>query len=134
MPVKKIGTLIDRLHRAKLAIDTANEEVKKAEAKVAKLKEKYEAIETEIFDSFDKQDIGGARGIKEPYRCEVERKEYPTITDWKKFRAYIVKTGDWDLMEKRPATNAFRARWDDNKSIPGAGKFSKTKLKLTKVR
>ena len=47
----------------------------------------------------------------------------------------IKKTGEFDLLQRRPSTAACRERWKEGKNLTsiGVGKFIKLSLSLTKV-
>lgn len=127
----RIGTKIDQLYKLKMQIEEANKEVKKAEAKVDKLKQRYSVKEEEIFNTFDKQSLEGAAG--KLARINVSRQEVPTVKNWTALYAHIKKTGEFDLLQRRPSTAACRERWKEGKKVAGVNKFIKLSLSLNKV-
>ena len=127
----RIGTKIDQLYKLKEQIELANKDVAKAEIKVNKLKAKYASLEDSIFNSFDKQSLEGAAG--KLAKSSINRSEVPTVKSWPKLYAHIKRTGEFDLLQKRPSTAACRERWNNKKSIAGVGKFVRVTLSLTKL-
>jgi hypothetical protein len=71
---------------------------------------------------------GGAR-----YKATIEKDEKPTVTDWGKLYKHIMETGEFDLLQRRLLDSGVKARWEENKTIPGIVKFPVTKLSITKV-
>ena len=127
----RIGTKIDQLYKLQMQIAAAQAEVKKAEAKVDKLKVKYSTLEETIFNTFDKQSLEGAVG--KLAKTSIKRSEVPTVKSWPKFYAYIKRTGEFDLLQRRPSTAACRERWKEKKAVAGVSKFTRVSLSLTKV-
>lgn len=59
--------------------------------------------------------------------------DQPTVKDWEKFYAYVLKTKDFSLLERRPGKAAIKERWEDNVQVPGVDKFPVYKLSKRKV-
>lgn len=53
--------------------------------------------------------------------------------DWKKIFAYLVKTKQWDIIQRRLNNGALRLRWDKGVNIPGIERVGITKVSCTKV-
>lgn len=120
-----IGAAIDLLYRTR-------EERKLLEAKAATIKEAESTIEDAIFAKFKKAELDGARG--KAAQASVSSSDVPTLEDWEKFEAYVIKTKSLDLLQRRVAVEAIRARWAEKKVVPGVGVFTKVRLHLTKVK
>ena len=58
----------------------------------------------------------------------------PAVKDWDKYYAYILETGDFSLLERRPGKAACRERWDDGQQIPGVEQFPVYKLSRNEVK
>lgn len=131
-PLKKVkvpatpGAAIDFL--------SATRDRRKAlEAEAKAIKENETAIETEIFNKFRKGDLEGARG--KTAQASIKSSDLPTLEDDAAFFAYLKKhPEDLDLLQRRLAIDAVRARWADKKVVPGVGLFTKISLHLTKVK
>ena len=89
-------------------------------------------IEEQIFKLFKKSQLEGARGRFA--QASVSRVDVPTLKDWKKFSAYLVKTKQLDLLQHRLSVEACRERWAAKKTIPGVEVFTRVSLSLTKLK
>ena len=128
MAKPNLGALIDAAYTAqqkRLAFQ------KKCDEQIKKMKETEDALEEKIINSFTNAEIEAARGSL--CTASVSIASYPKIDDWDKFYAHVKKTGEFDLLERRPAKAAFRARWDDKKVIPGTSSYTEKVLHLNKV-
>lgn len=125
-----IGTLTDQLGRLKEQHDAANALVKKAEEKVKKIAEKYNAKESELHQAM--KDEGTELGSGRLYKGSVQKTVHPSVKDWNKLYAYIARTKSWDLLQRRMSSTAYRARLEDGKRVAGVESFTKLRIKLTK--
>lgn len=123
MPVT-IGATIDLLF-------TLREQRKQAEAVVNEFKEKESAIEAHLMGNFGRSDLDGAKG--KLANAVIKHSTVAEVTDWDAYYAYIGKQKAWDLLQKRPAITALRARWDAGKTVPGVAAKEITTLSITKV-
>lgn len=105
---------------------------REVEAKLAEFKAAEQAIEDHIINKFSKSEIEGAKG--KLASASITRAVYPKVTDWDKVWAYIAKTKQFDLMERRMAKVAYRERYEAGVQIPGTEPFEKMDLSLTKVK
>lgn len=71
-------------------------------------------------------------GLSKVANVKYQRKLRPHVTDWESFRAHIVATDGWDLLERRPGVAACNARWEDNIHIPGVEQFPVDDLSVGK--
>jgi hypothetical protein len=81
--------------------------------------------------NFDKAGLDGAKG--KTATAALKHSTVADVTDWDAYFAYIAKTKSWDLVQKRASITALRARWDDNKAVPGVQPKEIVTLSLTKV-
>ena len=88
-------------------------------------------FEEHVINTFEKSKLEGAKS--KTHQLSISRVDVPSPKDWKKIWAHIKKTGETDLVQKRLSSTAVRARWKDNKKVPGVEKFTKIGLSLTKV-
>lgn len=121
----RLGTLLDRLYKAKLDKDRIAEELKKANAR-------YNAIETVIFDSFKKTELEGAMG--KLAIATLSRPKHPTLKSAKKLYAFIYANKAADLLQLRVAKGNWEDRMEarNNRPIPGITTYQQTKLSLRK--
>lgn len=117
------GACVDKLYAL---------ERKRAEAqhKVDEIKKEYRVLEDHLLNTLPKDQLDGAIG--RTATAKIQYSNVPTVEDWDKVHAYIIRHKAWDLMQKRLSTEACRLRWEDKKAIPGVGVFRKISLSLTK--
>lgn len=120
-----LGACVDRL----LLLDEKREPIQR---QVDELKAEYAALEEHLINAFPKDKLDGAIGKRAA--AQIDKPEYPTAYDWTKTYAYIKRTGSFDLLQKRLAVEACRARWEIGRDIPGVEKFIKVRLKVTRRR
>lgn len=122
-----LGELIDGLFTA-----TQNrlEYQRKSDATIEAMRKAEAEIESLIIKNFEKADIEAARG--KLCTATVGLFVAPRVEDWPKFWAHIRKTNAFDLLEKRPAKNACRERWEAKETIPGVEQFTEKRLYLNK--
>jgi len=46
-------------------------------------------------------------------------KEEPEVLSWHDFQDHIRRTGELDLLQKRPMISAIKARWEEGNDVPG---------------
>lgn len=56
----------------------------------------------------------------------------PQVTDWDALYAHIQETGEFYLMQKRPAAAAYRELQDSGIDVPGVEPFTKRTISLRK--
>lgn len=121
---KTVGAAIDLLYKVR--------QDRRVLTKKADDEEKQEKLlQLAILAMFKKSDLEGGKG--KVGQGNIVNSDVPTVKDKKKFYAYIKKTGAFDLLQGRLSSEAFRARWDAGKNVPGVEKFQVVKLSITKV-
>ena len=63
--------------------------------------------------------------------AQIVTKEVPTVKDWAKLHAYILRNKALDLLERRISSKAVEMRWNNRKKIPGVDPFTVVKVSLT---
>ena len=121
---KQAGGAIDLLYKVRT-------ERKRLASLAEREKEQEALIENRIFELFKKSELEGGRG--KMAQASIKRADVPTFENDRAFFAYLKKTGDFDLLQRRLSVEACRARWAAKKQIPGVGIFTKVSLNLTKV-
>lgn len=125
---KTLGECIDQAYTLRAERLEVQREM---EAKLETLKAGEKDLNDHIINTFSKNEIEGAKGSIAS--ASISQDPIPTVEDWPKFYAYILKTKSFDLLERRPAKLACKARWDEKVTIPGVKKFIVPKLSLTKI-
>jgi hypothetical protein len=98
---------------------------------VKELEREETALETYIIDELPKSEATGIAG--KIARVTVVNKIKARVTDWPKFYAYIARTKSFDLLQRRVGEAAIKARWDDNKQVPGVDHYQYPEVSINKV-
>lgn len=93
--------------------------------------EQEKLVKEYLIQNLPKSQASGVSG--KVANAKIEKKTVPTITDKKKFLAYVKKTGDFDLITSSMNAKAVEERWENKKKVPGVGEFEVIKVSLTKV-
>ena len=121
---KTLGGCADKLYQLK-------EARLKIQAQVDKLAEQEKLLKDHIIKNLSKEHAEGVAG--HVAKVSITRTTVATAKDWDAFYAFVKKTGDFSLMQKRLHDGACRERWDDKQKIPGVEPFQVLKVSLTKV-
>lgn len=121
---KSIGATIDLLY-------TLRSQRLEEEKRIESMKSQEAALKAHIMTNFAQSDIDGAKG--KLATASIKRSTQAEVMDWDLFWAYIGKTKDWELLQKRVGITALRERWDHGKNIPGVEPRVIEDLSLTKV-
>jgi hypothetical protein len=124
-PPKTLGECVDALGK----IDA---EVSRLNALIKIKKDEYNVLEKHMLELLLKQRSKAAAGMK--FRCESDVRFLPSVTDWDKYRLYIVKNNAWELLQKRPGVEAWRDRLDKKILVPGSEVYQQTVLRLYTMR
>lgn len=125
LPPEQVGILVDELKKAeakRLAADKVAEALKADEV----------TIKLTLIAQMRLSKVGAIGG--KVFTATLSTDVQPTVKDWTKFYAYILKTKAFDLLERRPGKAAVKARWEDGKEVPGVDRFTVDKLSFTKLK
>lgn len=64
---------------------------------------------------------------------QLVTKPEPTVDDWPTLYKHIQKTGEFELLERRPNRGSIKERWDLGKKVPGVGSIPVDSLSDTKA-
>ena len=121
---KTMGACADKLYILK-------QERLKQQKVVDALKEEEEALKEHIIQTLPKSESTGVAG--KLARVTVVPKVVPQVKDYDKLYAHILKTKSFDLLQRRLNDTAIKARWDENKQVPGVEPFTTSTVSLNKV-
>ncbi len=121
---KTLGACADRL----FAIKEAKGEL---ERKISVLDDERKAIEERLIAELPKSDAGGVLG--KLCKAVITRKDVPTVKDWDPFYAYVLRTKDFSLLQRRVGELAIKERWDAGETVPGVEPFTVVKVSVTKL-
>lgn len=126
-PPKKLAECADML-------DELDKQLAKLNHEKEVVEERYKVLEDYIIANLPASSATGIQGRK--VRVSIDKKIIPTVKgdDWGKVFAYIKKTGEFDLLQRRLSSAAVKERWELKKVIPGVGKFTKKVLKIHKLK
>lgn len=120
----KIGDAIDMVYMMRverMRLDGIAEEIRKAEY----------LVKEELLKRFGKQQLDGAKG--KVGSASAKMRDIPQFEDDAKFYAYLKKTGDFDLLQRRLNESAVKERWEAGKKVPGLKVFRTLVVNISKA-
>lgn len=121
---KSLAACADALYETKAARLAAQNEIKP-------LAQFETDLKNYLVDNLPKSQAEGISG--KVSNAKIVRKEIPKIEDEKKFLAFAKKAGNEDLLKIVPNMEAIQERWENNKAVPGVGKFTVVTVSSTKL-
>lgn len=119
---KNAAAAADELYKLK-------EEKSKLNVQVKEIEEREKELNRWCIDNIPKQGATGVRG--KLAEVEVVTEVVPSVKDWPKFYAYMVKTKAFEMLQKKLSPAAVKERWGDKGTkVPGVEPFNVTKVKL----
>jgi hypothetical protein len=114
----KLGDLID-LGRAleQKRLDRQRE----VEAELAAMKADEKIVDDAVQAAFEK--AGMEKGSGSAATATLNKNPVPSVKDWDKVYAYILKTKEFDLLERRFGKAAYKERIERGEKIPGVETF-----------
>lgn len=61
-------------------------------------------------------------------RVSLKHTMEPEVVNWHEFQDYIKRTGQLDLLQKRPMVSAIKARWEEALDVPGVTRIEGVKI------
>jgi hypothetical protein len=118
-----IGAAADKLYALREKRYALNKQVEALEAEES-------AIRDFVIKTLPKSQASGVAG--RVARVQVEKKSIPQVKNWTLFYAFIIKTKDFSLLQRRPGDAAIKERWNKKQAIPGVGRIDVPVVSLTK--
>lgn len=116
-----IGSLVDSLW--------AERERKRAlEEKMKEIEKGIEAQTLELLERMEKEGLDQVRGTAAS--ISIGANVTATVTDWDSFSAWIIKTRNLHLLQRRVSDPAYRELLEHGKKIPGTEPFVKKRLNI----
>jgi hypothetical protein len=103
-----------------------------AQKEVDKLKEAEDSLLKDIMKEMHSVGIPECVGAVAQFKIELD--EVPEVEDWTMFQEHIRRTGQLDLLQKRPMVSAIRQRWESGDDVPGIARVETEVPKLSKVK
>ena len=94
------------------------------------LTEEWRSLEMELLVRLDEQ--GMKKASTDDGTASVTEVVLPQVVDWDAVYAHIQETGDFYLLQKRPAAAAFRELNDSGQGVPGIEPYTKRSISLRK--
>ena len=94
------------------------------------LTEKWRTLEMELLVRLDEQ--GMLKASTGDGTASITETVLPQVTDWDAVYEHIKETGDFYLLQKRPAAAAFRELHNSGEVIPGIEAYTKRSISLRK--
>lgn len=88
-------------------------------------------VEEHFVNTLSASEATGVQGLRS--RVQVTTSAIPTVEDWDKLYAYILKNQAFDLLNRAVNREAVRERWDDKKQVPGVSVFHAKRVSCTKL-
>lgn len=122
--VVPLGTEID-------AIWQLREDKRAAEVAVKALEKQIEAAEEALLERLDKE--GMPKGSGRFATVSIGESLNGNIENWPDFTAYLQKTGNFQLIQKRISDPAYRELLGMGQPIPGVKPFTKRKVNIRTI-
>jgi transposase len=122
-PIRPTSAIIDAL------VKVRDERRQIADRDKVLVKE-WKSLEEELLGRLDEQ--GMLQGKTAAGTASVTEVIVPNVVDWDVLQEHIRKTGDFHLLQKRPAAAAFRELHASGETIPGMEPFNKRTISLRK--
>jgi len=95
------------------------------------LTEKWRALEMQLLVRLDEQ--GMLKASTSIGTASITEVVLPQVVDWEAVFEHIKETGDFYLLQKRPAAAAFRELHSSGTVIPGMEAYTKRSISLRKT-
>lgn len=122
---KPVNSLISNLAKVKAEITELNKQVKK-------LTERRDLLESELIAAMKETGVDQLRN--DVATVSLTETDLPQVEDWDRFYNFILRNKALYLLERRPASKAYREMLEMRKgrAIPGVKTFTKTGISLRK--
>ena len=111
-------------------MDGVRDERRRIRERDQELTEKWRALEMELIIRLDEQ--GMLKASTKEGTASITETIVPQVTDWDAVYDYIRETGDFYLLQKRPAAAAFRELHSSGQTVPGLEPYTKRSISLRK--
>jgi len=121
---KDLGSCVDLLYQLRdLRLQVAKEE--------ATIKAHETGIKEHLLKRYKNQALSGARG--RIAGMTIDKRDYPSVKNWKTVYAWIAKRSRWDLLRKQLNDVAWREMHAAGKELPGVEVFTDVTFSITKL-
>lgn len=106
------------------------DEKRRIKEREQELTDEWRTLEMELLVRLDEQ--GMKKASTDDGTASVTEVVLPQVVDWDAVYEHIKETGDFYLLQKRPAAAAFRELHDSGEVIPGMEPYTKRSISLRK--
>lgn len=106
------------------------DERRRISARDKELVAEWRALEMELLVRLDEQ--GMLKASTQAGTASITETVLPQVVDWEALHAHIQETGDFHLLQKRPAAAAFRELHQSGITVPGMEPYTKREISLRK--
>jgi len=106
------------------------DEKRRIKEREKELIELWRSTEMELLVRLDEQ--GMKKASTDDGTASITEVIVPQVVDWEAVYEHIKETGDFYLLQKRPAAAAFRELHDSGQVIPGMEPYTKRSISLRK--
>jgi len=116
-----VGSLIDTLHKIR-------SEKRELAAKEKEINARYEEAQLHLLQLMDAEGVTKSTG--KTATASVSESVNFNIEDWDAFTAYLAKTKQFHLIQRRTSAPAVRELWAMKGAVPGLTQFTKREISL----
>lgn len=127
LTLKELGVVADHYHLTR-------ESRLEADRKAGLLKTAESLAEAVLIDQMRKQEATSVGGKLLKVSIPAEPDYKPTVKDWPKLYAHIIKTKDFSFLQKRVGEAAVKERWEAGVVVPGVERFPVYKLSRSEIK
>lgn len=92
------------------------------------LKEQQEEVDYQLMQKLEAD--GLSKFSNDQATISISEQIVPQVEDWDALHAHILKTGEFELMQRRPAVKAYRELREAGIEVPGVVDFAKRGLNV----
>ena len=93
-----------------------------------RLKEQQEEVDYQLMQKLEAD--GLSKFSNDQATISISEQIVPQVEDWDALQAHILKTGEFELMQRRPAVKAYRELREAGVEVPGVIDFAKRGLNV----
>lgn len=92
------------------------------------LKEQQDEVDYQLMQKLEAD--GLSKFSNDQATISISEQIVPQVEDWDALQAHILKTGEFELMQRRPAVKAYRELREAGIEVPGVVDFAKRGLNV----
>lgn len=121
---KVLGACADLLYRLR-------QDRLKAQKRLDELASREAQLKDHLIQQLPKSKATGVAG--RVARALVTMRDVPDVRDWPALQTHIMRTGSFELLQRRLASQAVVERWEEGREVPGVGRFRLVTVSVTRL-